>query len=155
MGSPGDGERFKKGEWSFLSPLFPAERGASVTTTLIHENHSDLSYGESQLSEARGIVALSLNSVILPVLSPDTLNKALDVLHSRRPDFTQQSMTACSFRFPCKNSHCSFVSVCSSPAFCREECGDLGPTAASTGKGGGDLGGFLGASSILSTDAAG
>lgn len=89
MGSPGDGEPFKKGEWSFLSPLFPAERRASVTTTLIHENHSDLSYGESQLSEARGIVASSLNSVILPVLSPDTLNKALDVLHSRRPDFTQ------------------------------------------------------------------
>lgn len=89
MGSPGDGEPFKKGEKSFFSPLFPAERRASVTTTLIHENHSDLSYGESQLSEARGIVASSLNSVILPVLSPATLNKALDVLHSRHPDFAQ------------------------------------------------------------------
>lgn len=78
----------KRGNGAF-SVLFPDERRASVTTTLIHENHSDLSYGESQLSEARGIVASSLNSVILPVLSPDTLNKALDVLHSRRPDFTQ------------------------------------------------------------------
>lgn len=89
MGPPGDGEPFRKGGKSFFSPLFPAEKRASVTTTLIHENHSDLSYGESQLSEARGIVASSLNSVILPVLSPDTLNKALHVLHSRHPDFTQ------------------------------------------------------------------
>lgn len=34
----------KKGEKSFLHPLFPAERRGSGIAGLIHENHSDLSY---------------------------------------------------------------------------------------------------------------